>query len=203
MYSKNEEAVPLIEGTDYIVTYSNNIVAGKNAKIIFTGINKFNGKLEVKYTILPHLIEDNDVIPHEIGEIDYQKNKTTPSITVKVGNTILKEGRDYKTKYTNNTAVNDGSNSQKIPAVTITGIGNYSGTIHRPFTIRNSSLSNITMLVSDVVYADKPGTCKPTISLVDSNGTKLAAGKDYDAKNVAYRYVRDTEIEYVEGKVRY
>ena len=200
---KGDTPQPLYEGTDYTVSYSNEIKAGKNkATIIFTGINRFSGTLKKKYTINPHELADEDVTPSTIGAVVYQKGNTKPSVTVKSGETILKEGIDYTVKYTNNAAVNDGSNAKKIPTLTITGKGNYSGSVSRQFAITRSSLDNATMVASDITYANKPGICKPKITLVDSNGKKLAAGTDYDKKSIAYTYVKDVEVINIVNKQR-
>ena len=56
------------------------------------------------------------------------KEKTPDVISVKIGMTILKEGTDYTTNYSNN--INIGT-----AKVTITGQGNYKGSIIKTFTI--------------------------------------------------------------------
>lgn len=180
---------PLYEGTDYTVSYTNEINAGKNkATIIFTGINRFSGTFKKTYTITPHVITGAEVTPGNIGNVVYQKGSTKPALTVKFGDTVLKEGTDYTVKYLNNTAVNNGSNAKKMPTVIITGKGNFTGTISRLFTIIGSSLDNTTMTAADITYANKAGICKPAITLVDSNGSKLVAGTDYDKKSISYVY---------------
>ena len=50
-------------------------------------------------------------------------------------NYYLKEGTDYTLKYTNNKKVYVGSAGGSIPTVTITGKGNFSGTLSRSFNI--------------------------------------------------------------------
>lgn len=193
----------LYEGTDYTVSYTNEINAGKNkATIIFTGINKFDGTLKKTYTINPHVITDAEVTPREIGAVLYQKGGTKPTLIVKFGNTVLKEGTDYTVKYSYNTTVNDGGNTRKMPMAIVTGKGNFSGTIYRHFTIVGSSLDNTTMTATDITYANRAGICKPTITLVDSNGAKLEAGKDYDKKRISYAYAKDARVINVVNKQR-
>lgn len=184
----------LVENRDYTVSYVNNTNAGKNkATIVFTGKNAFAGSMKKTYTIYPHRITADDITPSEIGEVVYQKGNTVPSIIVKHGDKVLLEKKDYDINVSNNTAVNDGSNLDKMPTITITGKGNYIGTVEKTFTIANANLDETAIVATDITYKDKPGICKPVITLVDSNGVKLKAGTDYD-KNIVYRYCRNTNI---------
>lgn len=195
---KNAVEEILTEGIDYTVSYENNINAGKKATIVFTGINRFTGTLKKTYTINPHTIEEGEVTPLSIGAVPYQKNGTTPEITVTFGEKILKNGIDYTVQYVNNKSINSGSNQKTIPRVTITGKGNYKGTITKTFTIIGSSLANTKMIVSDITYAEKAGICKPSITLYDTNNVKLVAGTDYDKDNIGYTYVRTVEVYHID-----
>ena len=58
----------------------------------------------------------------------YDGKAKRPAVTVKDGNTVLKEGTDYTVSYDNN--INAGT-----AKVTVTGKGNYKGTVTRTFTI--------------------------------------------------------------------
>lgn len=58
----------------------------------------------------------------------YDGTAKKPNVTVKDGSSVLKEGTDYTAVYKNN--VNAGTAS-----VTVTGIGNYQGTVTKNFTI--------------------------------------------------------------------
>lgn len=62
---------------------------------------------------------------------EYNNKSKTPGVTVKLGKTTLRKGKDYKVSYSNNKKIGTAS-------VTITGIGNYSGKITKTFTIRPS-----------------------------------------------------------------
>lgn len=197
---KNTTAETLVEGTDYTVSYSSEINAGNKATIIFTGINRFSGTLKKTYTITPYVLSDGDVTPANIGTVSYQKNGATPVITVTVNGKTLKNGTDYTLKYSNNKSKNDGTNLKSIPTVTITGKGNYKGTITRTFKIEGSSLEVTRMTATDIVYAQKTGICKPTITLYDTNNTKLAAGTDYDKTNIKYEYAKDVVVIHIDSK---
>ena len=62
----------------------------------------------------------------------YNGTPRTPSITVRDGGSLLREGTDYTTAYKNNT--NAGT-----ATVTITGKGGYTGTVTKNFTIRKAA----------------------------------------------------------------
>ena len=51
----------------------------------------------------------------------------------------------------------------------------------------------------DITYQEKAGLCKPTITLIDSNGKKLAAGTDYE-RTITYTYARDVEVTQLVNK---
>lgn len=68
----------------------------------------------------------------EIAEgegIFYDGEKKEPDVTVKLGEKTLEKGVDYTVSYTNNMKVGKGM-------LTITGIGNYAGTVSKNFAIR-------------------------------------------------------------------
>lgn len=62
----------------------------------------------------------------------YDGTAKKPEITVKVGNTILKKGRDYTVKYSSNRDIGTAK-------VIISGKGSYTGTITKKFTIRQGN----------------------------------------------------------------
>ena len=65
----------------------------------------------------------------DIASVTYTTQPLTPEVTVKDGETTLTEGVDYTVVYSNN--VEGGSQG----VVTITGIGNYSGTATKNFNV--------------------------------------------------------------------
>ena len=199
--TRNSNPIILTEGVDYKVNYINNVNAGKNkAQICFTGINGYTGVVKKNFTILPHEIKNSEVLPETIGQVIFKKGGVIPQISIVVDGNDLVAGVDYSVKCTNNTTVNDGSNSRKIPTLVISGKGNYSGSIVRQFTITGSNLSATTMSTSDIVFQNKAGLCRPVLTLIDDNGKKLSAGSDYDNKNIQYTYVEDTLVTQIINK---
>lgn len=126
----------LREGTDYTLSYENNINAGI-ATVTATGMGNYDPESSISTTFLisPRHIKDVSVaaIPNET----YDGNPKTPDVTVTNGTTPLIEGTDYNVTYSNNT--NAGTAN-----VTIDGIGNYTGSRIEHFIIDKVS-SNLSI----------------------------------------------------------
>ena len=75
------------------------------------------------------LLTNGDITIADIEDVTYTTQPLTPEVTVKDGETVLTEGVDYTVAYSNN--VEGGSQG----VVTITGIGNYSGTATKNFNV--------------------------------------------------------------------
>ena len=87
-----------------------------------------------KVTISPASLTAEMVEP--IASMTYSGAEQKPAITVKQGDTVLTEGTDYDVTY--NTA--DFTNAGTI-TVTITGKGNYTGTVEKTYTIEKALLA--------------------------------------------------------------
>ena len=116
----------LTSGTHYTVSYSNNVNVG-TATITITGKGNYTGT-----TTKTFKIDAVNVSSATVTGINttytYTGSTITPVPTVKYGNTTLASGTDYTVSYSNN--VNEGT-----ATVTITGKGNYTGTINKTFVI--------------------------------------------------------------------
>lgn len=198
---------------DYIVSYTNISKAG-TATIVIKGVNEYSGQIKKTYKITGYNISnganapspaitmayytEND--PDTIIPVDsiekitspYMKGKTKPGIVLYYNGNELTYGTDYTVKFANNTAVTTADTTEKkLPKLTITGKGNFKGSLQGTWTITDGAMSDtngkVTMTAKDVVYQNKTNKYKTTLTLTDANGSKLAAGKDYD-KNVIYTY---------------
>ena len=118
----------LAKGTDYTVSYSNNINAG-TAAVTITGINNSTGTKTATFRILPKNISGVSVTA--IADQDYTGSSVTPALTVKDGTKTLTKGTDLIVSYSNN--INVGTAS-----AVITGKGNYTGTRTLSFRIVKS-----------------------------------------------------------------
>lgn len=200
--SKKEAVETLVEGIDYTVSVTNNVKKG-NGTIIFTGMGRFSDVAKKTFVIDAHNFSSGDVtvscgnnsssdLKCDLGTFKYTKNGVTPSVKLSYKGKALKLGQDYKVKYASNKAVGNAS-------MTITGIGNYSGSFMRTFAITGASLSDATVTATDIQYSEKAGICKPKIVVYDSNGAVLVAGKDYDSKDLTYIYVANTIVKRKQG----
>ena len=101
----------------------------------------------------------------------YSGKTITPTVTVKNANgTKLTKGTDYTVAYKNN--VNAGT-----ATVTVKGIGNYSGTITKNFTIKRRSISSAALSYTKTTYSGS--VKKPTVTVKNSSGTKLTKDTHY------------------------
>ena len=84
------------------------------------------------------------------NSVTYTGKAQTPNITVKDGNTILKNGTDYIVNYTNNI-------NAEIAKITVTGKGNYTGTVTANFTIKKATydMKNVKFVDLSITYDGK------------------------------------------------
>jgi len=157
----------LVKDTDYTVSYSNNVNEG-TATVTITGKGNYSGTKEVTFTIVSKSLVNATV--SDITNQSYTGSAITPSVTVKDGDTILEKDTDYTVSYSNNLNVGTAT-------VTITGIGNYSGTKEVTFTIISKSLANAT--VSSITNQTYTGSViTPSVTVTDGSKT-LVKDTDY------------------------
>lgn len=170
----------LQEDVDYILSYSNNVDVGNNAKITITGINAFYGSMDEYFTITAFDISKTGKVSSINNQV-YTGKEVKPGVTVTVNGITLTKDKDYTVSYQNN--VNVGQKAKII----ITGIGAYTGKIETYFTIianlsnekvpvKKQVLNNAKVTVKKQVYTGKNLKPKATVEL---NGTKLVEGTDY------------------------
>ena len=125
----------LREGTDYTLSYSNNVNIG-TAIITITGIGTYSGTRTTTFRITgPNLSAASiAAIPDQL----YTGSTITPSVTVTVNNVTLQQNSDYTVSYSNNRNVGTAT-------VTVTGRGNYTGTKTTTFRIIGKDISNTTV----------------------------------------------------------
>ena len=126
--------VTLDNGIDYKVSYKNNVNAGtatmtisgignyvgtyeETFKIYRQDINKFNPKVTIKYPNMNYT-----------GKARTQNTWTEVKATIDGKTVTLEQGKDYTISYKNNTNVG-------VATMTITGKGNFKGTIKKTFKI--------------------------------------------------------------------
>ena len=115
----------LKSGTDYTVSYKNNTNAG-TATVTIKGKGNFNGSVNKTFTIKPASIAKAKITG--LKDQMYTGKAITQTPVVKLGTKTLKAGTDYTVKYAGNTNVGTAT-------VTVTGKGNYTGSVKATFKI--------------------------------------------------------------------
>ena len=138
-------------------------------------------------------LEEADVIL-PIDDFLYSGKAIIPTINVTFYGTSLVEGKDYTVTFTNNI-------SAGTATATITGIGDYTGTVTRTFVINKAHLDSQKVTLSKTSYTYNGKTKKPTVT-VKVNGTKLKSGTDY---TVSYKNNKNigTATVTIKGKGNY
>ncbi|MFR7986361.1 MAG: hypothetical protein ACLU9N_12510 [Clostridia bacterium] len=138
----------LKEGTDYTVTYNNNVLVG-TATVTITGIGDYAGTITAAFDIVG--ISINDATVTVANQQTYTGSALTPAVTVKVDGKELTTA-DYDVVYSSNTNVGTAT-------VTITGKGNYAGTATAKFEIVKANIQNASVTgVADRYYTGKART---------------------------------------------
>ena len=165
----------LVEGTDYTVSYSDNVTATTPAKFKVTGINSYQGELDGAFYISPCNLS-LDMVGALTGLV-YTGSPLYPSLTIRYNGNDLLEGddtngdkADYYTTYTNNTETGEAT-------VKIEGVNNFSGTIYYTFNINAKEFTEDMIEAIGALTYD--GNAKEPASVVKYNGMTLNAGTDY------------------------
>lgn len=187
----------LKEGQDYTIAYQNNKNAG-TATVIFTGINGYSGTLKKTFKINPydlHADTDKKISYSEKLSVPYAKDGSCPEPDIYFNGTKLKKDRDYSLSYKNNKAVNSGVDSTSAPVAVVKGKGNFKGTLPVSFAITSQNMSKLTLTASDKEYKNRANIYATNITVTDTNGKALSAGKDYDKSSITYTYVNAVKLE--------
>lgn len=143
-YGKTEEdpGYTLLRDVDFELTYDEDCTNARTVRIVIKGIGNFKGTRPVTYEILPKSLDAEKSPEITVDPIEpqaYTGNNVVPQVTVKYGDDVLEEGRDYVTAAGPN-AVMPG-----MATVVITGIGNYAHTPEMdPEEIENPPLEDET-----------------------------------------------------------
>lgn len=147
----------LKEGTDYKLSYHNNINAG-TASVTVTAIDGsgFAGEISVPFTINPKPVS-NLTVSNILEQYDYTGKKIEPSVLVSDGSRKL-TANDYTASYSQN--INIGTAEVKIA-----GKGNYTGTITRNFaiTVKKNAVYTVSGYNYKIINAAADG--KGTVSV--------------------------------------
>lgn len=161
----------LTSGTDYSLSYKNNVNAG-TATVTLTGKGNYSGTKDQTFIIQPKSVSGLTI--GSVPEQTYTGLAILPEVTVKDGSKMLTKGVDYTVSGSSNVSA-----SKDKATVTITGKGNYTGSKSVKFVINPANLADLT--ISDIpaqIYTGKAITPDPVIYF---NGRKLTADVDFTA----------------------
>lgn len=138
--------------------------------------------------------------PEIKDEIVYTGKPHKPAVRLYDHTKLLTENKDYTVSYKNNVNAADKS-AEKAPTITITGKGNYSGTLIKTFTIVPIDINDTSVIIDDVTVAYKNKAQSPSPA-VYWNNKKLTKNKDYTVQDISCTEVGSYEVT-VTGRGNY
>ncbi|MDR2865976.1 MAG: leucine-rich repeat domain-containing protein, partial [Methanomassiliicoccaceae archaeon] len=183
------DGTPLIEGTDFTYSYGENIDAGTGAgSVTITFKGNYSGSVTVTFNITEIAITDGDseLKIDVIADQKYTGSQITPEPNVWYNDVQLVKDRDFTYSYGEN--INAGTDAG---SVTITFIGNYSGSVTVKFNIIPFKMSGGDLLlviekIDDQKYTGSPIEPEPGVSY---DGVPIA--KD---GNFTYAYTNNINV---------
>ena len=151
-----------------------NVTGSKEAQlgcvtVRFTSGGNFDNYTNVFYEITPASIKRDVKVSGISKSYAYTGKAVKVSPKLTYNGMTLKEGTDYKLSYTNNRKAGKAT-------VTITGKGNYSGSVSKKFTIKKASLAKASVKVAAQSYTGKTIAPKLTVKM---NKKTLKQGTDF------------------------
>ena len=122
----------------------------------------------------------------------YDGKAKKPGVTVKLNGKTLKNGTDYTVSYSNNTKVGTAK-------VTITGKGNYTGSVSKTYSIKNNFKKATISGISNKSYTGKNITQSITVKY---NSKTLKKGTDYTVSYSSNKNIGTATVK-VAGKGSY
>ena len=186
----------LTAGVDYTIKYRNNGSTGEKGTMIITGRGGFKGTLKIPFAIRQKDLSGAGqsgitlTAPDKVYRDKKDNYKIAPTLKDSNGKT-LKAGVDYdrevKYTYAQTTALANGTIRQAgdpvqagdiLPIgtevkVTVTGKGNYKGTIESSYRIVEKDIKFATVQIQNQTYRGKAVTLEPSDITIRMGGTKL------------------------------
>ena len=160
----------LVEGTDYYITYLNNVNAGE-ATIRIIGAGMYAGTVEKKFTIGKASLSDVEVVFEQDA---YAATGSAIEARFKViFNGVVVDEKQYTAEYKDN--VNIGRASVVLTAA---GNSNFTGTKTANFTIAAKAAADLTVILEKDSY-DYTGTAITPAVVVKDGEKVLKADTDY------------------------
>ena len=215
-------------------TYYSNIIAGTHAlifapdgyfgdysgtyKVVATGLKTRSGEsARVEYTVDFGSFADTQAVPVDVStaedlvdaSVTLSKNSFVyngavqkPTVTVKnAAGSVLKQGESYSAAYS------AGSKAPGTYTVTVTGIGEYTGTVTKTYVITAQALDASRITYSPHTFYANGKQQQPTVTVTNAAGKTLTKGTDYtvtypDSKEPGRYLVQIDGINGYKGTVR-
>ena len=193
----------LIEGTDYTVSYTNNVDKGVNtATATITAksdiADYYIGTASANFSIRKEIAYANGFTAYAVSDdehpIIYTGDPLEPEVVVREGRVTLVKDVDYTLEYSDNiTATSPGQ-------FTVTGIGKYDGALTAYFTINTRDLSS--EMISPVTGIVYDGTAQYPKLTITYNGHELVEGDDSNPLTCDYYTTYSNNTETGEATVK-
>lgn len=132
----------LVKGTDYELTYENNVNVGEaTINVIFKG--NYTGTRTVNFNITPQELTTDTIEISSIEAQTFTGSAITPMPTITYNGVTLEKDTDYELSYENN--INAGT-----AIVNVTFKGNYSGTVSTSFEILAKVVTETNVVIEDI-----------------------------------------------------
>lgn len=198
-----DRSFTLVEGTDYTVTYTNNIANGVNTARATVNAKDdiadyYLSEASATFTISKTISYQNGFTAYAVSDeqhpIIYTGDSLAPQVVVREGRQTLVKDVDYTLAYADNiTATSPGQ-------FVVTGIGKFQGDLTGYFTINTRDLSSEMIApVTGIVYNGDPLYPKLTITY---NNRELVEGNEENARECDYYTTYSNNTETGEATVK-
>lgn len=160
----------LVAGTDFTVSDTDANIDAKKYTVTFTGKDNYTGTNTAEYEITPCDIATVATLA-TIDDCEYNGSAIAPELSIADGDNTLVADKDYTAEFTNNVNAGDAN-------ITITGKGNYKGTLESKFHINPLNLSKVAVLPATAELPYNRTAQNPDYVL-SVNGYNLVIDQDY------------------------
>lgn len=163
-----------LKASDYVITNNGGVNQGTYHAIV-TATGNYSGEFDYPYVIAKRNIEGAKVTLYELESYVYDGKAKKPGVKeVAFGEDVIPTA-GYAVTYSNN--IDAGT-----ATVTVTGQGNYTGTLTAEFTIERKTLTADMIVLSNEEYVYNGTTQKPVVVLMNGD-TEMVLDTDYTLTN--------------------
>ncbi|MBR2190895.1 MAG: Ig-like domain-containing protein, partial [Eubacterium sp.] len=170
----------LEENVDYTIECSDNTELG-SATVVIKNKKNENNSIQKEFNVVKHNIASDDIrVSLDQTDATYTGKEIVRQPTISLNGKALQRDVDYSFICRNNVSVGNA-------IVTITGMGNYEGSINYTFKIVQCNLSRVYVKENKDKYYD--GTVQMPQITLEYNGKTLVEGVDYTLPSISNKNV--------------